>query len=776
MIFAPALAIFVTFYGLNIAANQKTLVTELKQFNLASDPVVNIIDNSMEHIAESLSDVALVVGRAHVTSAPPTVAFHDYMENSHISKKFPSLLGVGVISFIKSEELAAQFVELNNEFERIELGYDPFEHKGLSNGKQHAILTMFAPLTEQMKPEIGIDVLSRPRKAAYLDAMETGLARVSIPFEIYEGQQAIALFAPFSFGPKSNKGAVATVFEMSKFFANIDSELAPLDLTISLYDRGEVNQPNSVPRGFTYLSGRQNDETSPNTAKFLENTRSFDVGGRRWQLTLQPNSELTNPWAIDEYVVMAALISLLSGLLMYRMQRHSDVLGSVVAKRTNSLRQTAAKLDKERQLAQNAATHDALTGLLNQRGLDQCIVEALARDHASDSCAILCIDLDRFKEINDTTSYQTGNKLLIFVADFLTRLVPEGSLIARFGGDEFLILTRLDEEGARHLALEIVNWANQPQTVDGKVIRFGASIGIAIGDMRDRGFDMLMADANISFSNAKSAGRGQYCVFDEKVKAHNIKTKLLADELRRALEDDEFEPYFQTQHSAADFSISGIECLIRWRHPTRGTLVPAEFLEVAEVIGILGEIDAIALRKSADAVAALEAEGHFIPKLNVNVSLARIRDPELLFAIECLPKLQASLTFEVLETVFIDEVDAPFKQLLEHLKERGIGIEIDDFGSGRASILGLIQIEPSQLKIDRALVMPLLDRPEQKELLQSIVAMGRALQISITAEGVETLAHAKILREIGVDNLQGYFFSKPVPLEDLRRTFQRLAA
>ena len=176
---------------------------------------------------------------------------------------------------------------------------------------------------------------------------------------------------------------------------------------------------------------------------------------------------------------------------------------------------------------------------------------------------------------------------------------------------------------------------------------------------------------------------------------------------------------------------------MRWRHPTKGILPPAAFLEVAETIGILSEIDAIALKKSAEIVARLEADGYYVPKISVNVSMERLRDQELLFAIECLPNLQAQLTFEILETVFIDDLDASFKFLLQQLEAKGIGIEIDDFGSGRASILGLTQIEPTRLKIDKDLVLPLLDRPKQKALLKSIVAMGKSLNIGVTAEGVK---------------------------------------
>jgi len=172
----------------------------------------------------------------------------------------------------------------------------------------------------------------------------------------------------------------------------------------------------------------------------------------------------------------------------------------------------------------------------------------------------------------------------------------------------------------------------------------------------------------------------------------------------------------------------------------------------------------------------MERNGFFVRKLSVNVSLARLRDPELLFALEALPDMQCELTFEILETVFIDELDVPLRRLLIELENRGISIEIDDFGSGRASILGLTQLDPARLKIDRALVMPLLDKPEQKELLKFIVAMGRALDIGVTAEGVETREHAIILREIGVDTLQGFYFSKPMPISELREICQLQAA
>lgn len=775
-LFFPAFAIFVAFQALNMAAQYKARTAEITNTEVAAARVVQIVSNKIEHIGDSLGDISVILERAAASGDSTTAAFHNYTEKSHFFSEFASLNGVVVIESVETDEIPALTDRFQKDRLRLDLGYQTFTPHHLAQGQNHALVTMIDPINTFSQNKIGSDALSADLREEYIEAVQTGEMRLSAPQEFIENELMVAAIIPFQNAATQGKGAIVTVFQASGLIGWLESDLAPLGQYIDVYDIGPTRGSTRISPPKVLMGSRGTNVAQLERPEPFEVVRTIGLMGRNWQFHIRPETPLTNIWAIDAMFGMAVIIGLLSWMLLYRQARTSDILGSLVAKRTKSLKFSALILERERKLAHDAATHDALTGLLNERGLAQEFETETRADPANTNWAILSIDLDGFKEINDTTSYQTGNHLLVYVAEFLTAFTPAGSYIARFGGDEFLVLLPVDEGRACHLADEIVRWANQPQTVDSKVIRFGASIGVAFDSSGNTKLEMLLADASISLSAAKSGGRGRYCIYDENMKSQTIATKTLADELRSALEEDEFEPFFQTQHAASDFAITGVEVLMRWRHPTRGILPPAAFLDVAETIGILGEIDAIALRKSADIIASLEADGRFVAKMSVNVSMERLRDPELLFAIDCLPKMQARLTFEILETVFIDDIDDNFKTLLKSLSAKGIGIEIDDFGSGRASVLGLTQIEPSQLKIDKALVMPLMSRPFQKGVLQSIVSMGKALNIGVTAEGVETLAHAEILREIGVDTLQGYYFCKPIPASQLADLFQRKAA
>ena len=320
-----------------------------------------------------------------------------------------------------------------------------------------------------------------------------------------------------------------------------------------------------------------------------------------------------------------------------------------------------------------------------------------------------------------------------------------------------------------------LDWARRPQTLGDREVRFGASIGVASTHESGRMVEQLVIDADIALYAAKDAGKNRMMRFGTELRQNAQETKALSEDLKRAVLADEFEPYFQTQHDVLDNRIVGLEALVRWRHPSRGVLPPAAFLKQAENVGLMQEIDRRVMQKAVDAMLRFEQAGFDIPKVSVNVSLHRLQDPELLCSIDALPKMKANLHFEIVETVFFDDPDEVTSWGVDALRERGVNVEMDDFGTGHASVVALTRLAPTTLKIDRELIMPLLDHPQQVRLVSSIVEMGRALDIMIIAEGVETLAHADALRTIGVDALQGYAFSKPVSADELLERLRRAA-
>ncbi|KPQ10408.1 MAG: EAL domain [Rhodobacteraceae bacterium HLUCCA09] len=441
-----------------------------------------------------------------------------------------------------------------------------------------------------------------------------------------------------------------------------------------------------------------------------------------------------------------------------------------------SLQRALTRMESLTTEAQDQAVRDALTGLLNRRGLREGVDALGAREDTPDEITILQIDLDGFKQINDTSGHAAGDALLVKVARRLTELAPETGLVARMGGDEFvLVLPGCPAEEVDALVAALFEWTRRPCRIEGRDVRFGASVGLVRAPIRDADIGQLLADADIALYAAKTGGKNRICTFDAEMRARTIAGKELADDVLRGLEAGEFEPFFQTQHDAATGAVTGVEALVRWRHPTRGLLEPRAFLEAAGSVGRMADLDLAMMRRAVDIVRGIEAEGGQVGELAINVSFSRLRDPGLVESVLMLPAMRARLTFEIVETVVFDELEQTELWALDRLRERGVGIAIDDFGTGHASIIGLTRLRPDKLKIDRQMVMPMLVSPEHRALVRSMVEMACCLGIYTVAEGVETEDEARILRQMGVCALQGFAYGQPMPADALRERLVRAA-
>ena len=453
---------------------------------------------------------------------------------------------------------------------------------------------------------------------------------------------------------------------------------------------------------------------------------------------------------------------------------NSDVTDLIEAQK--HAEQTAAELEhrnQELETAKNAiehnALHDSLTGLPNRRFLER-EVEWLATEGADADVALLQLDLDRFKQINDTRGHAAGDEVLRHTARVLSAELREGDVAARIGGDEFVVLCRdaTDQHAVCAIAERLVAALAQPLTIEGRPARFGASIGVAFASRRGLTLSNLLVNADLALYRAKEEGRNRVELFSPELQAEQLQTKQTADAILHGLENDEFFPVFQPQFNAETYAICGIEALARWRRGGKQVLPPAAFLDVAEELNVVGQIDRLILGKSLDAMQRLMELGVDAPKLSVNVSFRRLMDPDLFQELDALmPGYDGRLSFELLESICFDDCDDEFQWRVDALRERGVEIEIDDFGSGRASITSLIRIQPQRLKIDRQLIMPMVDSARSRKLVEAIIEMGRVLDIDATAEGVETMAHAELLKEAGCQTLQGYAFSQPLPFNAL---------
>ena len=255
--------------------------------------------------------------------------------------------------------------------------------------------------------------------------------------------------------------------------------------------------------------------------------------------------------------------------------------------------------------------------------------------------------------------------------------------------------------------------------------------------------------------------------------------KRLADSIIEGLERGEFIPYYQPQIDARTQELVGVEALARWRHPTRGILPPAAFIKIAEEVGVVGAIDRAVLELGLEQFRRWQKEGVRVPHISVNVSLRRLQDEELVESLSELDIEPGTLSFELVESIYLDDRDDEFAELVEKIKALGIEIEIDDFGTGYASIVSLTKLHPRRLKIDRQLVMPIVAEPAQRTLIQAIVDIAKSLQIGVVAEGVETMEHARLLRDLGCEVLQGYVYAKPLSaleLEEFLSNRRRMVA
>ena len=426
----------------------------------------------------------------------------------------------------------------------------------------------------------------------------------------------------------------------------------------------------------------------------------------------------------------------------------------------------ATLIDRYLRRLEYQARHDDLTGLLNRRGVHNKLRQALSDRNAI--LHVLEIDLDGFKQINDTAGHAVGDKLLLEMSRRLTQLAPDFASIGRVGGDEFIIvIPHARVEVVEKLAEAVLVWSREPLTIDDRELRFGVSVGVASTLLGTRDPDELIAEADFALYRAKSGGKNQIQAFSIELRQQAQERKCLADEIIRGLERGEFVPYFQTQHSALDGQVVGVEALARWNHPSRGVLTPDCFITVAEEISRIGDIDAAIMKQAAHRMRELEQRGMHVGKLSVNVSFARLRDPLLAETTLTMPKMRTKLALEIVETVLIDRLSLRDQWMIDRLRERDIQIEIDDFGTGHASLVALTRLRPDSVKIDRELIAPLVDSSEQQLLVRAIIDMAVALRVEITAEGVETRSQAILLQEMGVSSLQGFLYNKPMPYEEL---------
>ncbi|AMN40588.1 diguanylate cyclase (GGDEF) domain-containing protein [Rhodoplanes sp. Z2-YC6860] len=416
------------------------------------------------------------------------------------------------------------------------------------------------------------------------------------------------------------------------------------------------------------------------------------------------------------------------------------------------------------------AHHDVLTGLANRAAVAQRIDEAAARHRRwGESFAILLLDLDRFKYVNDTLGHPAGDALLREVATRLKASLRKTDVLGRLGGDEFAIIqaSALDQRGAAAaFGARIIDVLSRPFIIEGQEVNIGTSIGIALAPEHAKDPDGLLKMADLALYRAKSSGRGNYCFFDAEMMQAAGARRELETELRRAIQKGELTLYYQPIVSTRTRKICAAEALIRWQHPTRGTIEPGQFIGVAEETGLIAPIGEWALSKAC----AEAAQWPDDIKLAVNLSPIQFRKANLGEVVStALARSGLSpsrLELEITETALIERA-SECVPLLRQFKTLGIAIALDDFGTGYSSLSQLTMFPFDKIKIDTSFIRSMTKRADCAAIISATLTLANSLNIATTAEGVETEDQYKLLRLAGVTALQGYLFKRPGPAGEL---------
>jgi diguanylate cyclase (GGDEF)-like protein len=435
------------------------------------------------------------------------------------------------------------------------------------------------------------------------------------------------------------------------------------------------------------------------------------------------------------------------------------------------LRAREATLAQARR-AEYLAYHDGLTGLPNRGFFSKLLSEGIAAAQSrGGQLGVAFLDLDRFKQINDSLGHGVGDQLLQEVAARLTGAVGEGDTVARLGGDEFMMLwpQLADDQQACAIAQRILDRVAKPFLLLGHDFRVTASIGISIYPRDGLDEHTLAKNADSAMYQAKAEGRNKYQLFSETIQVHSLERVELESSLRRALEHHDFRLLYQAKHDISSGRITGMEALLRWKHPVLGEVAPRRFIPVAAESGLMVPIGKWVLRTACVQNVAWSNMGLPPRNIAVNLTAQQFYDPHLLQDVVSILESTGMdahlLELEITESLLIQDVERTLR-IMTGLKGLGVRIAIDDFGTGFVALASLHQFPLDTIKIDRSLIRDIAGGREDRGLADAIIAMGKSLSLTVVVQGVETREQAELLRRHAFDELQGFYLKRPVPAEE----------
>jgi diguanylate cyclase (GGDEF)-like protein len=444
-----------------------------------------------------------------------------------------------------------------------------------------------------------------------------------------------------------------------------------------------------------------------------------------------------------------------------------------LARLATSFNDMVGKIVEREQRITQLAFNDVLTGLPNRTMFQQQLEHLFRASEGNGSLfALHCLDLDQFKVINDTLGHPAGDTLLVEAGRRVLE-AARGHFVARLGGDEFIVLQTVgdDRNAIDRLARDILDTMAQPLMIDGNELVPSTSIGIAIAPQDGGDGQTLLRNADLALYRAKEAGRGTFAFFEESLNERAQERRQLETDLRAAIEHDEFELYYQPLFDLEQNRICSFEALIRWNHPTRGQISPADFIPVAEDTGLIVPIGAWVVREACAQAA------HWPEHIRVAVNVSPVQfhrgslNETILRALADSGLAPARLEVEITESIFLEGSDATLR-LLHSLRSLGVRVALDDFGTGYSSLSYLQSFPFDKLKIDRSFIQNLLTRDGASAIVRAITELAHALNIETTAEGVEETAQLLELRAHGCSSVQGFLFAEPMTASDVDQLFR----
>lgn len=431
----------------------------------------------------------------------------------------------------------------------------------------------------------------------------------------------------------------------------------------------------------------------------------------------------------------------------------------------------AERLKLARDAAEELALSDALTGLPNRRALTQFLDSWIEDNRSEQKLAILHVDLDRFKHINDTLGHAAGDQVLMRVSEVLKAQVSAGEMSARIGGDEFVLVLKADDRTKSQiarLARELTRILSKPFNVGRHNAQVGASIGITLAHSgHDRTVDDYLLEADLALYEVKGNGRGSVHFYDSALSSKQALIQSLTRELEPAIVRGQFRPFYQLQIDSRSGQVYGAEVLGRWLHPEHGLLTPATFLMISDRARLTEQIDHSIFIQALDHFQHWKAQGIDLPHLSFNITADKLVDEGFLAFIEEETDrrglMRSQIMFELIEAILIDSENEKLCQAVQKIADAGFRVALDDFGTGRASISSLISVPVHLVKIDRSFVTGLHNDEKLQLLTRSIAQLCSGLKIDVLAEGVELKEEAKALSQLGCWRFQGYLFSRPLP-------------